>query len=51
VTQEDGNDHAPPERRIAVFENDGTLWAEPPDYFELAFMPDRVRPLWGSRFN
>ncbi len=35
---------APPER-IAVFDNDGTLWAEQPMYFQLAFAIDRVREL------
>ncbi len=33
----------PPEDRIAVFDNDGTLWAEQPVYFQLAFMLDQVR--------
>jgi len=31
--------------RIAVFDNDGTLWAEQPMYFQLAFALDRVRAL------
>jgi phosphoserine phosphatase len=31
--------------RIAVFDNDGTLWAEQPAYFQLAFALDRVRAL------
>ena len=35
----------PPAERIAVFDNDGTLWAEQPMYFQLAFMLDRVREL------
>jgi phosphoserine phosphatase len=35
---------AAPER-IAVFDNDGTLWAEQPAYFQLAFALDRVRAL------
>ena len=43
-------DHAspqfvPPEQRIATFDNDGTLWAEQPIYFQLAFALDRVRAL------
>jgi phosphoglycolate phosphatase-like HAD superfamily hydrolase len=33
----------PPAQRIAVFDNDGTLWAEQPMYFQLAFMLDQVR--------
>ena len=31
-----------PNERIAVFDNDGTLWAEQPIYFQLAFVKDRV---------
>lgn len=35
----------PPAERIAVFDNDGTLWAEQPLYFQLAFALDRVKTL------
>jgi phosphoserine phosphatase len=35
----------PPAERIAVFDNDGTLWAEKPMYFQLIFALDRVREL------
>jgi phosphoserine phosphatase len=31
--------------RVAVFDNDGTLWSEQPMYFQLAFVMDRVREL------
>jgi len=31
--------------RIGVFDNDGTLWAEQPVYFQLLFAIDRVRAL------
>jgi hypothetical protein len=31
-----------PENRIAVFDNDGTLWSEKPLYFQLYFVLDRV---------
>ena len=34
-----------PAGRIAVFDNDGTLWAEQPVYFQLAFAIDRVKEL------
>jgi phosphoserine phosphatase len=34
-----------PAERIAVFDNDGTLWAEQPLYFQLAYTLDRVREL------
>ncbi|MBE0593242.1 MAG: haloacid dehalogenase-like hydrolase [Gemmatimonadales bacterium] len=33
---------------IAVFDNDGTLWAEQPMYFQLAFAIDRVRAMAGQ---
>jgi phosphoserine phosphatase len=35
----------PPAERIATFDNDGTLWAEQPLYFQLMFALDRVRAL------
>ncbi len=42
----DGNAaFVPPAQRIAVFDNDGTLWAEQPIYFQLAFAMDRVKRL------
>jgi len=42
----DGNPaFVPPAQRIAVFDNDGTLWAEQPIYFQLAFAMDRVKRL------
>jgi len=35
----------PPEQRIAVFDNDGTLWASHPIYVQLSFALDRVKAL------
>ncbi len=35
----------PAPERIAVFDNDGTLWAEQPIYVQLAFAMDRVKAL------
>jgi phosphoserine phosphatase len=35
----------PPEQRIAVFDNDGTLWPSHPMYTQLAFALDRVKAL------
>jgi phosphoglycolate phosphatase-like HAD superfamily hydrolase len=35
----------PAPERIATFDNDGTLWAEQPMYFQLFFAIDRVRAL------
>jgi len=45
VTDEGGADFVPAEERIAVFDNDGTLWVEHPMYAQLAFAFDRVRTL------
>ena len=45
VTAEGGPDFVPPEERVAVFDNDGTLWVEQPDYTQLAFALDRIRAL------
>jgi phosphoserine phosphatase len=38
-------DFVPPAARIATFDNDGTLWAEQPMYFQLFFAVDRVKAL------
>ncbi|CDM58771.1 MULTISPECIES: HAD family hydrolase [Rhizobium] len=45
VTTEGGADYVAPEDRIAVFDNDGTLWTEQPFYFQLGFILDRVKAL------
>lgn len=45
VTNEATPDFVPPAERIAVFDNDGTLWAEQPMYFQLFFAIDRIRAL------
>ena len=45
VTKEGGPDFVPPAERIAVFDNDGTLWAEQPMYFQFLFALDRVKAL------
>ncbi len=45
VTKEGGPDFVPPAERIAVFDNDGTLWSEQPAYFQAAFVNDRVKAL------
>jgi phosphoglycolate phosphatase-like HAD superfamily hydrolase len=42
VTKEGGTEFVPPSERIAVFDNDGTLWAEQPLYFQLLYAMDRV---------
>jgi phosphoglycolate phosphatase-like HAD superfamily hydrolase len=45
VTTKGGSKFVPLAERIAVFDNDGTLWAEQPMYFQLAFVLDRVKAL------
>ena len=45
VTQPGTPTHIPLDERIAVFDNDGTLWSEQPMYFQLAFAIDRVKAL------
>jgi hypothetical protein len=45
VTDRASPQFVPPEQRIATFDNDGTLWAEQPIYFQLAFVLDRVKAL------
>ena len=45
VTLEGGPDYVSPDERIAVFDNDGTLWSEQPVYFQLQFAIDRVHQL------
>jgi len=45
VTKKDSPDFVPPNERIATFDNDGTLWAEQPMYFQLLFALDRVKAL------
>jgi len=45
VTTEGSADFVPPAERIAVFDNDGTLWAEQPMYAQFFFAVDRVQAL------
>ena len=45
VTEKKSADFIPEEDRIAVFDNDGTLWSEQPVYFQLFFAIDRVKAL------
>jgi hypothetical protein len=42
VTNEGGPDFVPPAERIAVFDNDGTLWCEKPMPIELGFILARL---------
>jgi hypothetical protein len=45
VTKAGSPDFVPPAERIAVFDNDGTLWSEQPLYFQILFALDRVKAL------
>jgi phosphoglycolate phosphatase-like HAD superfamily hydrolase len=45
VTKQGSSDFVSEAERIATFDNDGTLWAEQPMYFQLAFALDRVKAL------
>jgi len=45
VTDAGGLDFVPAAERVAVFDNDGTLWSEQPMYFQLFFALERVRAM------
>jgi len=45
VTKPGSSDFVPKSERIAVFDNDGTLWSEQPMYFQAFFIFDRIRQL------
>ena len=45
VGTEGGKDYVPPAQRIAVFDNDGTLWLEYPLYTQVRFVFDRIKAL------
>jgi len=47
VTSEANPNFVPPMDRIAVFDNDGTLWSEKPFYFQMIFALERVKALAG----
>ena len=55
MAKEGSADFVPVADRIAVFDNDGTLWCEQPAYFQAIFTRDRVRamvadhPEWKDR--
>lgn len=45
VTTQGSPDFLPQADRIAVFDNDGTLWSEQPVYFQALFIRDRIMQL------
>jgi phosphoglycolate phosphatase-like HAD superfamily hydrolase len=48
VTDDGGPDFVVPESRIAVFDNDGTLWCEKPMYIQLDFIVRRLSEKAGA---
>jgi len=48
VTKSGDAEYVPEARRVAVFDNDGTLWAEQPIYFQVAYAMDEVKKMSGS---
>ena len=49
TTTQGAADFVPVEQRIATFDNDGTLWAEQPVYFQVQFAFDRIAALAAQR--
>ena len=45
VTRRGTSNYKPPAERVAVFDNDGTLWVEQPLYTQFAFAIDRLPDL------
>ena len=45
TTRKGSPDFVPVAERIAVFDNDGTLWSEQPMYFQAFFIFDRIKAL------
>lgn len=45
TTRAGSSQFIPKEERVAVFDNDGTLWSEQPIYVQLAFTIDRIKAL------
>jgi hypothetical protein len=45
VTHAGSSEFVPEAARIAVFDNDGTLWSEQPMYFQAFFIFDRIKEL------
>jgi len=48
VTDKDSSSFVPPEERIAVFDNDGTLWCEKPMYIQLDYILRKLAA-WAQR--
>jgi hypothetical protein len=48
VSEKNGPHHVPPSERIAVFDNDGTLWCEHPLPVQAFFLAERVKQVASS---
>ncbi|RYH12186.1 HAD family phosphatase [Tropicimonas sp. IMCC6043] len=51
VTDPASDEYVTPADRIAVFDNDGTLWSEQPAYFQLFFAIDHVKKMDESQLT
>ena len=49
VTKTGGSSFIPPSERIAVFDNDGTLWPENPSEFEYQYAVDTLQQMLTER--
>ena len=49
VSEEGGTDFVPPVERVAVLDNDGTLWCERPTYVQALFVFARLRDAVAAR--
>lgn len=49
VCNPQSHEFVPPAQRIAVFDNDGTLWSEQPFYFQGLFLLERLQTLAANR--
>ena len=45
VTDNSNPKYVPPQDRVAIFDNDGTLWCEKPAYIQLLFAIERLRQM------
>jgi phosphoserine phosphatase len=49
IGEEGGTDYVPPAERVAVLDNDGTLWCERPTYIQALFVFARLRDAVATR--
>ena len=49
ISEEGGTDFVPPTERVAVLDNDGTLWCERPTYIQALFVFARLRDAVATR--